>query len=191
MSQTQTITQDMPLGDIVTNYPQAIEVIQSFGLGCVGCGVSYSESIAQSAKTHGFDDAKILELVQKINQTILENPLPKYEAGSDAPLISLSQKAADKILELMKKQGKGNIGLRFAALPGGCSGFSYSMTFEEKQSEQDLVFETSGVKFFIDPASKNMLSGVTIDYVDALQGSGFKIINPNAKATCGCGQSFS
>ena len=75
-------------------------------------------------------------------------------------------------------------------MPGGCSGMSYGLDFEKEPESDDIVVETHGVKLFVDAESDSMLRGAVIDYVDALQGAGFKISNPNAKKTCGCGQSF-
>ena len=73
---------------------------------------------------------------------------------------------------------------------GGCSGYQYLLDFESAPTENDAVVEQHGLKLFIDSASHSMLKGVRIDYVDGLQGAGFKIENPNAKHECGCGKSF-
>ena len=81
-------------------------------------------------------------------------------------------------------------GLRVAVLPGGCSGFKYSLNIEEKAQEDDHVFEVAGVRLFVDGFSLQYLSGVTIDYVTSMQGSGFTFSNPNATGGCGCGSSF-
>ncbi len=81
-------------------------------------------------------------------------------------------------------------GLRVAVLPGGCSGFKYSLNIEEKAQEDDHVFEVTGVRLFVDGFSLQYLSGVTIDYVTSMQGSGFTFSNPNATGGCGCGSSF-
>jgi iron-sulfur cluster assembly protein len=81
-------------------------------------------------------------------------------------------------------------GLRVAVLPGGCSGFKYSLNIEEKAQEDDHVLEVAGVRLFVDGFSLQYLSGVTIDYVTSMQGSGFTFSNPNATGGCGCGSSF-
>lgn len=181
----------MSMGDIVTQYPQAIEVMQSFGISCVGCGTDYGLSLAQAAHEKGLTAEKTDELVATINQRIEEDPLPVQTQGENAPIVSLTKKAAEKIRELMAKQTSKVGGLRLGAVPGGCSGFSYSLTFEEKAGSEDVVTESNGVTFFVQGSHINLLRGIQVDFVDALQGSGFKIINPNAKSTCGCGQSFS
>lgn len=82
-------------------------------------------------------------------------------------------------------------GLRVAVQPGGCSGFKYSLLIEDKPADDDTVLDQSGFKLFVDPFSMQYLSGVTIDYVTSMQGSGFTFKNPNATGGCGCGSSFS
>jgi iron-sulfur cluster assembly accessory protein len=82
-------------------------------------------------------------------------------------------------------------GLRISVLPGGCSGFKYSLVIEDVSAEDDLVIGQEGFRVFIDPFSAQYISGVTIDYVSSMQGSGFTFKNPNATGGCGCGSSFS
>jgi iron-sulfur cluster assembly accessory protein len=82
-------------------------------------------------------------------------------------------------------------GLRISVLPGGCSGFKYSLVIEDARAEDDVVLEQEGFSVFVDPFSAQYLSGVTIDYVSSMQGSGFTFRNPNATGGCGCGSSFS
>jgi iron-sulfur cluster assembly protein len=81
-------------------------------------------------------------------------------------------------------------GLRVSVLPGGCSGFKYSLNIEEAALEDDMVAEINGVRVFVDGFSAQYLSGVTVDYVTSMQGSGFTFSNPNATGGCGCGSSF-
>ncbi len=82
-------------------------------------------------------------------------------------------------------------GLRVAVQPGGCSGFKYSLLIEDKPADDDTVIPQGGFNLFVDPFSMQYLSGVTIDYVTSMQGSGFTFKNPNATGGCGCGSSFS
>lgn len=82
-------------------------------------------------------------------------------------------------------------GLRVSVQPGGCSGFKYSLLIEDKPAEDDIILQQDGYKVFVDPFSAQYLSGVTIDYVSSMQGSGFTFKNPNATGGCGCGSSFS
>jgi iron-sulfur cluster assembly accessory protein len=81
-------------------------------------------------------------------------------------------------------------GLRVSVLPGGCSGFKYSLNIEERPLEDDMVAEVNGVRVFVDGVSAQYLTGITIDYVTSMQGSGFTFSNPNATGGCGCGSSF-
>ena len=81
-------------------------------------------------------------------------------------------------------------GLRVGVLPGGCSGFKYSLNIEEQPLEDDMVAEINGVRVFVDGFSAQYLTGVTVDYVTSMQGSGFTFHNPNATGGCGCGSSF-
>jgi iron-sulfur cluster assembly accessory protein len=81
-------------------------------------------------------------------------------------------------------------GLRVSVLPGGCSGFKYSLNVEERALDDDMVAEVNGVRVFLDGFSAQYLTGVTIDYVSSMQGSGFTFSNPNATGGCGCGSSF-
>ena len=81
-------------------------------------------------------------------------------------------------------------GLRVSVLPGGCSGFKYSLNIEERALDDDMVTQVGGVRVFVDGFSAQYLHGVTIDYVSSMQGSGFTFHNPNASGGCGCGSSF-
>jgi len=81
-------------------------------------------------------------------------------------------------------------GLRVSVLPGGCSGFKYSLNIEERPLDDDLVADVTGVRVFVDGFSAQYLNGITIDYVTSMQGSGFTFHNPNATGGCGCGTSF-
>lgn len=111
--------------------------------------------------------------------------------GMETNPIVLTAKAVEMVKNVMAEEKLEGHGIRVGVVGGGCSGFQYSMDFEKAGNAGDLTFEQDGVKFFVDPMSSMYLQGVTIDYVSGLQGAGFKFNNPNAKQTCGCGQSFS
>lgn len=106
-------------------------------------------------------------------------------------MISLTDKAADKVKEIRDAENLGEQGLRVRVLGGGCSGFTYDLFFEEETSDLDQTFESHGIKLYIDMMSYQYLEGTEIDYVEGLHGAGFKFNNPTAKSTCGCGSSFS
>jgi len=99
--------------------------------------------------------------------------------------------AVEMVKDAMQREGLAGYGIRVGVQGGGCSGFQYSMDFEEKAKDGDVTLDQGGVKLYIDSMSSMYLQGVTIDYVQGLQGAGFKFNNPNAKNTCGCGSSFS
>ncbi len=105
-------------------------------------------------------------------------------------MIELSQSAATKVAELIKADSS-RIGIRPAVRGGGCSGFTYKLEFVSVKGEKDREIESKGVMLYVDPKSFLYLMGTEIDYVDDLNQSGFKFVNPNAKRTCGCGESFS
>jgi iron-sulfur cluster assembly accessory protein len=106
-----------------------------------------------------------------------------------APVI-LSPTAIVKVKEIMGQQNPVPAGLRVGVVGGGCSGFSYSMSFENAAGMMDKVFEFDGLKVYVDATSLTYLNGCRVDYVEGLEGSGFKFENPNVKSTCGCGSSF-
>ena len=99
--------------------------------------------------------------------------------------------AANKVKQLIDEEGNPNLKLRVFVSGGGCSGFQYGFTFDEKVNEGDLVVEKNGVVMVVDPMSLQYLVGGVVDYTDGLQGSRFVVQNPNATTTCGCGSSFS
>jgi len=107
-------------------------------------------------------------------------------------MINVSDTAASKIIELLAEENKLGSGLRVFVQGGGCSGFQYGLMIEENgEGAADQVFESNGVKLFVDPISVRYLGGAEVDFVDTVSGGGFTIKNPRATSTCGCGQSFS
>ena len=106
--------------------------------------------------------------------------------------VILSEKAAAEVKKFIDAEQVPveTAGLRVGVLPGGCSGFKYSLNIEEASQEDDIILESSGVRLFVDGFSLQYLNGVTIDYVTSMQGSGFTFSNPNATGGCGCGSSF-
>lgn len=106
-------------------------------------------------------------------------------------MIELSERAVGKVKEILETQEPKPAGLRIAVVGGGCSGFSYSMAFESAPNMLDKTYEFDGLKVYIDQASMLYLDGAKVDYVETLEGSGFKFDNPNVTRTCGCGSSFS
>jgi len=106
-------------------------------------------------------------------------------------LLQVTEAASDRIRDLLEKEGKLDThGLRLKVVGGGCSGLRYELAFDDRERDGDTTVEAGGVRVVVDEKSALYLVGTTLDFVDTLQESGFKMVNPNAKTTCGCGESF-
>jgi iron-sulfur cluster assembly accessory protein len=106
------------------------------------------------------------------------------------PQVTVSARAARRIAEILKSEPQSAM-LRVAVTGGGCSGFQYNFALDDNRADDDLVLERDGATVLIDPMSLDFLRGAEIDFVDDLIGAAFKINNPNAQSSCGCGTSFS
>jgi iron-sulfur cluster assembly accessory protein len=122
--------------------------------------------------------------------TTTVNPEIKPQETKKAPVM-LTPTAITKVREIMAQQNPVPAGLRVGVVGGGCSGFSYSMSFENASGMMDKVFDMDGLKVYVDATSLTYLNGCTVDYIETLEGAGFKFDNPQVKSTCGCGSSFS
>jgi iron-sulfur cluster assembly accessory protein len=116
---------------------------------------------------------------------LLDATKPAARAG-----VTITPAAEAKVRELLEAEAKPGFGLRLSVTAGGCSGYSYGLYFDESTDPSDITIAADGFNIYIDPKSAQMLNGANVDFVDSLQGSGFKIENPNATGTCGCGSSF-
>ncbi len=183
-TQSVLVTKDMTIGDVIRKYPAAIEPLQDAGVHCVGCHVSFHETLEQGFKGHGMADEEVDVIIENINKAISETS----EEGEKE--IIITKRAAEKLQQILKENNKEDSGLRVAVVAGGCSGFQYGLELDEQSSEKDKVFNEKGVKIIVPKESMEFLRGSKIDFVESLQGGGFKITNPNVKSSCGCGQSF-
>ena len=181
------IHRQMTIEEILSEFPdksqKLAQEITNSGLHCVGCSAATWETLEAGMLGHGFEEDEINALVDRLNSILQQ----KLELSS----ITLTKKAADKYKEILEEDGKIGYGLRFADRPGGCSGFEYVLDYSEKATENDTVFSYHGVEVHVDKNCLSRLLGSEIDYIDGLNGSGFKISNPNAKGSCGCGKSQS
>jgi iron-sulfur cluster assembly protein len=118
-----------------------------------------------------------------------EAPQPAPAPSGDQ-LVSLTDAAATKVIELRSREGKEQAALRLFVKSGGCSGFSYGLAFDDRIAQDDRLEDHGGVSVVIDAFSAQYVDGAEIDYVDSLMGSGFAINNPNAVSSCACGSSF-
>ena len=125
-----------------------------------------------------------------MSTTPVTNPTNVPAAPKAQPL-SLTPTALTKVREIMAQQNPVPAGLRIGVVGGGCSGFSYSMSFENNAGMMDKTFNFDGLKVYVDATSIMYLNGCVVDYVETMEGAGFKFENPNVKSTCGCGSSFS
>src|SRR5438046_10097910 len=119
------------------------------------------------------------------------NTSQRKPAGTEAGPVALTPKAFAKGKEVLAQTEPAPGGLRVGVVGSGCSGFSYSMQFENASGLMDKVFDMDGLKVYVDATSVMYLNGCIVDYVETLEGAGFKFENPNVKSTCGCGSSFS
>lgn len=116
------------------------------------------------------------------------NAITKEDVGV---MVKMTNTATEKVQNFIQEHGvEGDVGLRVAVLPGGCSGFQYGLNIEDGPESDDEVLEVGGVRVFVDPFSAQYLEGVEIDYVSSMMGQGFTFRNPNASGGCGCGSSF-
>ena len=180
----QIITKDMTIGEVVAKHPAVIEPLQAAGVHCVGCHVSYHETLEQGFKGHGMSDEEVEMVIATLNKAVEEG---KVDEGKE---FTITNKAAEKLKEVLKENSKEGSGLRVEIVPGGCSGFQYGLELDDNTTDLDLIFEEKGVKIIVTKENMHFLKGAKLDYVDSLQGAGFKISNPNAHSSCGCGQSF-
>jgi iron-sulfur cluster assembly protein len=190
MAQTDTaqkVNKEMTIEEIFSRFPQksqklAQEMTNS-GLHCVGCGAAVWETLEAGMLSHGFSPEDVVKMVDRLNGILAEKV--------DLSAISLTKRAADKYKQILKEEGKESCGLRFGDKAAGCSGFEYVLDYSEKAQADDRVFLSEGVEIHINKADVSRLMGSEIDFVDGLNGSGFKISNPNVKGSCGCGKSQS
>ena len=105
--------------------------------------------------------------------------------------VEMTPAAYEQVVRIMQKEGKPDSALRLYVQGGGCSGLTYGMAFDRAESGDEVAYEKDGLKVVVDRSSAPLLEGLRVDYLLGLEQSGFKIYNPNAKATCSCGKSFS
>ena len=117
-------------------------------------------------------------------------PAPKITIGNEK-LCQITEKASEKLISLLTRQGRPNGALRLAVIGGGCSGLQYKMDLVDAPANRDILVRTRNVNVVMDPKSARFVSGSLLDYSDDLQKGGFKVTNPTASAHCSCGESFS
>lgn len=189
-------TTDQQKGNIVIHRQMTIEQILSLfpnkaqklsqeitraGLHCVGCHAATWETLEAGMYGHGMNDDQINTLVERLNALLKET--------SDPTTISITARAAKKYLEILNEDNKQGWGIRFEEKMAGCSGFEYVLDFSEKAEADDEVYTSNGIEIHVNKSMVSRLLGSEIDYVDGLQGAGFKISNDKVRSSCGCGNS--
>lgn len=177
----------MTIEEIFSSFPsksqKLAQEITNAGLHCVGCQAATWETLEAGMLGHGYSEDEIDHLVKDLN-AILEEKV-------DLSSINLTKRAAEKFKEILKEEGKEDWGLRFGDKAAGCSGFEYTLDFSKAAKADDQTFHSHGIDIHVNKGAVKRLLGSEIDFVDGLNNSGFKITNPNAKSSCGCGKSQS
>lgn len=180
-----TIHPQMTIDEILSMFPhkaqRLAQEITNAGLHCIGCQAATWETLEGGMLGHGMNREAIDRLVLRLNALLQEEV--------DHTTITITQRAADKFLAILKEEGKIGWGMRFSEVMAGCSGFEYVLDYSEKALPDDKVFESCGIQIHVNNAMVPRLLGSVIDFVDGLRGSGFKITNPNVRHACGCGTS--
>ena len=188
MNQATKISKDMTIDEILSLFPHKSHklalALTSVGLECVGCCSASYETLEAGMLGHGMSLEQVDKMVDTLNGILEQNP-------ADPNAITLTKAAAEKYKEILKEDGKEGWGLRFGDHPGGCGGYEYVLDFSEKATADDAVFISHGVEVHVNKKLLSRLIGSEIDFYNGLRNSGFKISNPNAKSSCGCGSSQS
>ena len=181
-----TVHRQMTIDQILALFPykaqRLSQEITNAGLHCVGCHAATWETLEAGMMSHGMGEEAIERLVQRLN-ALLE------EKESNPEAITLTPRAATKFMQILAEEGKQGWGLRFGDQMAGCNGFEYVLDYSEKASHEDEIFESQGIQIHVNKLILKRLLGSEIDYAEGLHGSGFKVSNPSARSSCGCGTS--
>jgi len=180
-----TIHRQMTIEEILSLFPHKAQrlshEITSAGLHCVGCHAATWETLEAGMMGHGMNNEAIERLLGRLNALLLEEV--------DASTITMTPRASAKYTQILADEGKAGYGVRFAEKMAGCNGFEYILDYSEKAGADDVIFVSNGIEIHVQKDMVSRLLGAEIDFIDGLQGSGFKISNPNARSSCGCGTS--
>ncbi|VVC00775.1 Iron-binding protein IscA [uncultured archaeon] len=166
------ISKDMPIGEVVSKWPETGSVMAEYGLHCIGCHISPFESIEAGAVAHGLAQKQIGEMLQRMNEVASRDDSAKGEG------IIVSDSAAMKFRELMQKEGKEGWGLELSMEQEGCSGQGCVIDFAEKPGAGEIVLEAKGMRIFVSETDRQRANGIRIDYTEGTGGSGFRILMP-------------
>lgn len=179
------IHRQMTIEQILSLFPfkaqKLAQEITRAGLHCVGCHAATWETLEAGMHGHGMGEDQINTLVDRLNALLQEE--------ADLSTITITPRAAKKYIEILQEDGKPGWGIRFEERMAGCNGFEYVLDFSEKAESDDETFTSNGIEIHVKKGMVSRLLGSEIDYIDGLQGAGFKISNPNVRSSCGCGTS--
>ncbi len=185
MTTQEMIHPQMTIEEILSKYPhkaqKLAQELTNAGLHCVGCQAATWETLEVGMLGHGMSQSDIEKLTKKLNNVLLEK--------TDSNTITLTPRAAKKYLQILEEEEKQGWGIRFTEKMAGCNGFEYVLDYSEKAEEDDEVFLSQEIEIHVNKGLVDRLLGAEIDYIDALQNSGFKVTNPNVRSACGCGTS--
>ncbi len=179
------ITRNDTIQDIFDKFPnkaqKLAQIMSNAGLSCIGCHASTFETLEQGTLGHGMTEDELESLLKDLNHIVNEKVKIKE--------VSVTKVASEKIKELLKKEKKEGWGLKVGMVPGGCSGYQYTLGFQKEAGKEEVKVESNGVNLFYSKDDQENLNGAEVDYIDGLQGAGFKIENPNVVKSCRCGNS--
>lgn len=185
MPTTVVIHPQMTIAEILGLFPnkaqKLAQEITNAGLHCVGCNAATYETLEAGMLSHGKTPEEIQKLVSRLNALLAEKV--------DETTITLTPRAAAKYLKILEEEEKQGWGLRFGDQMAGCNGFEYIIDFSEKAKPDDNIIISHGIEIHVNKDCIDRLLGSEIDYIESLNNSGFKISNPHARSSCGCGTS--
>lgn len=181
------ISRSMTIEEIFSSFPhkaqKLAQEITNAGLHCVGCSAATWETLEAGMQGHGYPEEEIDKLVKALNEIL--------DQETDLNSIIITKRAADKLRQILKEEGKEDWHLRFGDKAAGCSGFEYTLDFSKAAKSDDKIYSCQGIQIHVNEKMASRLLGSEIDYLEGLNNSGFKITNPNVKGSCGCGKSQS
>lgn len=180
------ITEQIIIGELVEQHPEVIDTLLNYGVHCIGCQANPYESLGDGFRGHGMSEEDIAQAVSSINKVITEH-VPEEQTQDAELYLDLTPLAFTKIKEFCTTKNKQ--ALRIGIKRGGCSGYSYFFELIDSINADDIVIEDQGIRVVVDKGSVPKLTGSQIDYQDSLMGAGFKVSNPLATKSCGCGSS--
>src|SRR3989338_1655484 len=185
-SKTQThelITKEMTIGDVVNKYPYLAEIMNNYGLHCMGCHANPYESILNGCVSHGIDEKTVDQMVEELNEAV-----KNYKEEDTSKNLIVTDKAAVKFKEFMKEEHKENCGVRLIINGAGgcCSDEHYDLEFAENVEKSEVTLNENGIKFFVDKEVADHLN-LKIDFVQEQRGAGFKIDKNKSSGSCGSG----